>query len=106
MRGFINDFKGWNKFEYLWLTIAVGSIFGLELIWKDTPMGIISAVSNIVCVILVAKNKISSYFFAVFKTFQSLTWFCLSLLFGFNRTKEFGCLSVIVFNSIENPPIV
>ena len=65
MKGFINEFKGWSKFEYLWLIVAIGSIFGLELIWKDTVIGTISAVSNILCVILVAKNRISSYFWGL-----------------------------------------
>ncbi|MGL5744316.1 MAG: nicotinamide riboside transporter PnuC [Cetobacterium sp.] len=57
----INDFKGWNTLEYLWLALATTIITALSLYWGDTPLAIVSAVSNVVCVILVTKGKISNY---------------------------------------------
>lgn len=61
MRFLIDDFKGWSIFEYLWLAVATTIITCLSLYWGDTPLAILSAISNVVCVILVTKGKISNY---------------------------------------------
>lgn len=57
----INDFKGWNVLEYVWLGLATTIITCLSIYWGDTPLAILSAISNVVCVILVTKGKITNY---------------------------------------------
>lgn len=61
----IEDLKGWSKLEYLWMFVAVGTILGLSVYWGDTPLGMVSAVTNIMCVLLVAKGKISNYWYGL-----------------------------------------
>ncbi|MGL5574422.1 MAG: nicotinamide riboside transporter PnuC [Sarcina sp.] len=59
------DIKGWSAFDYSWAFIAITTMVGLSIYWKDSPIGIISALANIICVLLVAKGKISNYFFGL-----------------------------------------
>lgn len=61
----IEDFKGWSFMEYLWMFIVISSGIGLSLYWGDTTIGMISMVTNILCVVLVAKGRISSYFWGL-----------------------------------------
>lgn len=46
---------------HLWLVLAVTIIIALSLYWQDTPLGIISAATGVICVILTADGKRSSY---------------------------------------------
>lgn len=57
--------KNWTLFEKVWMITATAIILGLSLLWKDTTIGFIASISGIWCVILVAKGKLSSYFFGV-----------------------------------------
>lgn len=59
------DLKGWSFLEYLWMFIAVGTMVGLSIYWGDTPLGIVSGIANIMCVLLVAKGKISNYWYGL-----------------------------------------
>lgn len=65
MNSIFDDFKGWNVFEYLWGAVAICSMFGLSLYWEDTPLAIASSLANILCVLLVAKGKMSNYFWGL-----------------------------------------
>lgn len=56
-----NDFKGWGKLDYTWLIIASASIIGITLMMDGSMISIISALANIVCVILIAQGKLSNY---------------------------------------------
>lgn len=49
------------RFVHLWLFVATATIIGLSLYWKDTVIGIISAATGVICVILTADGKRSSY---------------------------------------------
>ena len=62
------EMYGWNKGEIAWLIIAPSIILGLSLYWGDTLMGIISAVTGVLCVILTAKGKISCFFWGTINT--------------------------------------
>ena len=53
--------KNWKKFEILWLIIATTIITGLSIYWKDTPIGIISAVTGVLCVICTGKGSLWAY---------------------------------------------
>lgn len=55
------DFYGWGTTGYIWLAIAILSIGIISITQDGTILGIVSALSNILCVILVARGKISSY---------------------------------------------
>lgn len=58
-------FKNWTKFEKVWLVVSTLIILSLSLIGESTFIGTVASVSGVVCVVLVAKGKISSYFFGV-----------------------------------------
>ena len=55
----INNYK--IRFVHIWLAIATLTILGLSLYWKDTFIGIVSATTGVICVILTADGKRSSY---------------------------------------------
>lgn len=55
------DFKGWNRLDYGWLVSACVMITAATLMMGGSTISIISAISNVVCVILVAQGKLSNY---------------------------------------------
>lgn len=61
MENIRNSFRSWKVYEVAWLISATIIILILSLYWGDTPVGIISALTGVVCVILTAKGKISCY---------------------------------------------
>lgn len=66
MKNFIkNELSGWKKWEVAWLAIAVAVITGLSIYWGDSLMGIISAVTGVVCVVCAGKGKLSAYTFGL-----------------------------------------
>lgn len=66
MKEFIkNELEGWKKLEILWLIIACLVITLLSIYWKDTLMGIISATTGVICVVLTGKGKLSAYIFGL-----------------------------------------
>lgn len=68
MLGINRIFKDLNElktFEKLWLLIALTSTICISILIGDTKLGILSAVTNIMCVILVANGKISNYFWGL-----------------------------------------
>lgn len=67
----MQDFKNWNKFDYFWLIFATTMVASISIYLGDTWLGIMSAIVNILCVILVAQGKISNY---VFGTVGVLTY--------------------------------
>lgn len=62
---FKNELKGWKLFEVLWLVLACTIITVLSIYWKDSLMGIISALTGVICVILTGKGKLSAYLFGL-----------------------------------------
>lgn len=62
VKSFVTDFFGWNRLEYAWLIFALSFVTALSLILKSGPLSLISAIANVLCVILVAKGRISNYF--------------------------------------------
>lgn len=61
----INDFKGWKKTEYIWLITSTISVIFLSWYLGDNSLGIVSAIMNILCVVLVTYGKITNYFFGI-----------------------------------------
>ena len=62
------ELKGWKTYEVIWLLTACTTILALSIYWKDTPMGIISAITGVACVICTGKGKLSAYIFGVINT--------------------------------------
>ena len=75
----IDDFKGWSKLDYAWLFIACLSIIGITLMMGGSTISIISAIANVVCVILVAQGKLSNY---VWGTVGVITYAYLAFTWG------------------------
>src|SRR3990167_3854802 len=66
MMTLIKDFYGWRFLEYVWLIFSVSFIFLMSLILPgNTVLGIVSAIANILCVVLVAKGRISNFFWGI-----------------------------------------
>ena len=61
-------FKNWTRFEIGWLlTFTLVNIY-LFFAWEDALIGLISSISGMVCVVLVAKGKIANYYFGIVQT--------------------------------------
>lgn len=56
-------FSDWTGFEKGLLVVATILMVVLSIIWKDTPIGLLSSVTGIISVILCAKGKVSNYTF-------------------------------------------
>ncbi|UYL04863.1 nicotinamide riboside transporter [Klebsiella phage KP13-26] len=62
------DFLGWTKLEYAWLFVCTAAIAATSILMKNSVLEFISSVTGIVGAILVAKGKISSYWWGVIAT--------------------------------------
>lgn len=63
-----NEITGWKTWEILWLVISFITILTLSIFWGDSTLGIISALSGVVCVICTGKGKLSAYIFGGINT--------------------------------------
>ena len=61
------ELTGWKKWEIIWLLIATAVILGVSIYWKDSPTGILAALTGIWCVILTGKGKLSSFWIGTHK---------------------------------------
>lgn len=60
--------KDWTLFEKLWLvTFTLVNVY-LFFAWDDTILGLITSISGMLCVVLVAKGKVSNYYFGIIQT--------------------------------------
>jgi nicotinamide mononucleotide transporter len=57
-----NTFKGWTIFEKTWIAIFTVINLYLFFAWKDSVIGLITSLSGMLCVVLVAKGKIFNYY--------------------------------------------
>jgi nicotinamide mononucleotide transporter len=57
-----NTFKGWTIFEKTWITIFTVINIYLFFAWKDSIIGLITSLSGMLCVVLVAKGKIFNFY--------------------------------------------
>ena len=61
-------FKEWTWFERIWLLLfSIVNVF-LYLKWDSGLIGLVSAMSGMLCVVLVAKGKISNFVFGIVNT--------------------------------------
>ncbi len=61
----LND---WTWFERIWLLSFTAINIYLFFAWDDTLLGFISSITGMLCVVLVAKGKISNYYFGMIQT--------------------------------------
>lgn len=55
-------FKEWSMFEKIWLSLFTLINIYLFFAWKDTLIGLITSLTGMFCVVLVAKGKILNYY--------------------------------------------
>ena len=60
-----NELSGWKKWEIIWLVLTSILITGVSIYIGDTPLGIITALLGILCVICTGKGKLSAYVFGL-----------------------------------------
>jgi nicotinamide mononucleotide transporter len=71
--------KSWTRFEIGWLfSFTLINIY-LFFAWSDSLLGLISSISGMLCVVLVAKGKIANYYFGIV---QSLTYAYIAYGYG------------------------
>jgi len=58
-------FSDWTTWEKGWLFISIIVMLCLSIYWKDNFVGIIASLTGMICVILVAKGKLSNYYFGI-----------------------------------------
>lgn len=63
-----NILKGWSLFEMIWLVLFTAIIVITGIVFDDTAVGMTASITGVLCVILVAKGKLSNYFFGVINT--------------------------------------
>jgi nicotinamide mononucleotide transporter len=61
----LNYFRDWNNFEKVWLGLFSLITLALFFAWKDSIIGLIASLTGMICVVLVAKGKISNYYFGI-----------------------------------------
>lgn len=58
----------WSAFEKAWLTIFTATSLTICYATGDSLLGLITSLTGMLCVVLVAKGKISNYFFGIIQT--------------------------------------
>jgi nicotinamide mononucleotide transporter len=71
--------KDWTLFEKIWLSIFTLVNVYLFFAWGDSLLGLISSITGMLCVVLVAKGKISNYYFGII---QTATYAYISYTYG------------------------
>lgn len=71
--------KNWTMFEKVWLSVFTLVNIYLFVAFKDTWLGLISSITGMLCVVLVAKGKISNYYFGII---QCGTYAYISYTYG------------------------
>lgn len=58
-------FDDWTRFERAWLVSFTVLNVWLFLVWDDTLLGLVTSLSGMMTVVLVAKGRISNYYFGI-----------------------------------------
>lgn len=57
--------KDWTLFEKCWLGLFTAINLFLFFAWNQTILGLVSSMAGMFCVVLVAKGKVSNYYFGI-----------------------------------------
>lgn len=72
-----NEFwNGYNRFERIFMLLMVGLQIIVYCFVPDSPIGMICGISGVICVVLTAKGKLSSYIFNFIQiiTYMYICW--------------------------------
>lgn len=61
-------FGGWSRAEAIYAWFLIGIQVAFYIVYPESPWGFIAGVAGTICVLLVAKGKISNYFFGFIQT--------------------------------------
>lgn len=61
-------YKGWTRFEMLWLLIFLATALYVYVGMDGKLIGLVATVTGMITVVLVAKGRISNYYFGVINT--------------------------------------
>jgi nicotinamide mononucleotide transporter len=61
--------KEWTLFEKIWLSFFTLITIYLFIAWKDTWVGLIASLTGMLCVVLTAKARISSFYWGIINIF-------------------------------------
>ncbi|MEI7718358.1 MAG: nicotinamide riboside transporter PnuC [archaeon] len=64
-----NYFKDWNTFEKVWLLAFTLVNIYLFFAWHDSITGLVASISGMLCVVLTAKGRISSFYWGLINIF-------------------------------------
>ncbi|ESK40733.1 hypothetical protein P256_01188 [Acinetobacter nectaris CIP 110549] len=64
----MNLFQGWTTFEKTWLIVFTIIQLILFFWWQQTAVDLICALTNMLCVVLVAKGRMENFFFGIIAT--------------------------------------
>ncbi|MCF9046464.1 nicotinamide riboside transporter PnuC [Acinetobacter nectaris] len=64
----MNLFQGWTTFEKTWLIVFTIIQLILFFWWQQTAIDLICALTNMLCVVLVAKGRMENFFFGIIAT--------------------------------------
>ncbi len=62
VESFINQFKNWTLFEKLWIAVFTVMLLVTSYLWQDNLFGVVTTLTGMLCVVLVAKGNIWNYF--------------------------------------------
>lgn len=63
-----NELAGWKPWEILWTAISTITILSLSIHCNESLVGIIMAITGVICVVMTGKGKVSSYIFGMVNT--------------------------------------
>ena len=62
------EFSGWQTWQVLWMAFSVVTILAISLYQGESLIGLLAAVSGVICVILCGMGRLSSYIFGTVNT--------------------------------------
>jgi nicotinamide mononucleotide transporter len=62
------EFSGWKTWQVLWMGFSVVTILAISLYQGESLIGLLAAVSGVICVILCGMGRLSSYIFGTVNT--------------------------------------
>ncbi|MCM3758549.1 nicotinamide riboside transporter PnuC [Sporosarcina aquimarina] len=65
LKGYLAE---WSVFEKVWISLFTAITVYLYFAFQDTLLGLISSIAGMLCVVLVAKGKVSNYLFGIVQT--------------------------------------
>ena len=62
------ELSGWKTWQIAWMAFATLTILGVSLYQGETLIGVLTALTGVVCVILCGMGRVSNYFFGTINT--------------------------------------